>query len=250
MKIFLVLSPVIVLLFGIFIYRFNGRRELMRMDLVQFIYTFVVAPSLLIWIKSVVFLNLNSTVGIVDPEDKFIIDTILTTISFFIYAFLVMHSLTKTFAIKKKKDPLFDIFEHTEYFHKSLTHLATYSGMILIFFLLGCLNVFSPLLVPDKPTDLYVGIFAGLLLGLIFYIINRISKDENHARFSRIMNLEIYFYTFALIVVYTVFRPRYSSQYAMYWSTTSFFMFSTVSSQIMKRYGKRSISKSSWGLKK
>ena len=150
-----------------------------------------------------------------------------------------MHSLTKSFAVKKNKDPLFDVFEHAEYFHKSLTHLATYSGMLLLIFVFGCLNIFFPLLVTKSFGDLYIGIFAGMLLALIFYIFNRISKDENRKRFDRIMNLEIYFYTFTLVVVYTIFRPKYASEYAMYWSTTSFFISSAVSSQILNSRRRR-----------
>jgi len=239
MRTFLVLLPIFILVFGFFIHRFGGRKELLKMDLVQFIYAFIITPTILIWIKTAVFFNLNNTVGINDPEDKFLVDTIITTISFFIYAFVVIHSLTKTFAIRKNRDPLFDVFEHAEYFHLWLSHLVTYSGALLIIFSLGILNIFSPLLLSQSLINLYVGIAAGILLGLLFYQALRTYRVEKQARFDRVMKLQIYFYTFILVVAYIIFKPKYSPQFSMYWCTSVFYFLSVVLSQMLIRSRKR-----------
>jgi len=235
MKTFLVLLPILILIFGFLIYRFNGRKELLRMDLVQFIYAFIITPTILIWIKTVVFFNLNNAVGISDPEDKFLIDTVLTTIALFIYAFVVIHSLTKTFAVRKNKDPLFDVFEHAEYFHLWLSHLVIYSGTLLIMFILGVLNIFSPLLISQSLISLYLGITAGILLSSLFYRSLWVYKVEKRAKFDRVLKLQMYFYTFMLVVAYIIFRPKYSPQFSMYWCTSVFYIFLVIFSQMLKR---------------
>ena len=239
MKTFLVLLPIFTILLGFFIYRFGGRKELLKMDLVQFIYAFIITPTILIWIKTVVFLNLNNAVGINDPEDKFVVDTILTTFSFYLYAFIVMHSLTKTFAIKKDKDPLFDVFAHAEYFHLWLSHLVTYSGALFLIFALGVLNIFSPLLIQQSAINIFISFAIGILLSYLFYRAIWGYKIEERAKFDRVIKLQIYLYTFMLVVAYIIFKPKYSASFSMYWCTSVFYIFSVAFSQILRRSEKK-----------
>jgi len=235
MKTFLVLLPVLILIFGFYMYRFSGRKELMKMDLVQFVNAFVITPTIIIWIKTVVFFSLSNNNIINDPEDKFFIDTLITTISLFLYAFIVMHSLTKTFALNKKKDPLFDTFEHAEYFHLWLSHLMTYSGSLIIVLILGILNLFSPLPYFQSGINLYIGIAAGFIFSILFYEALRTFRVEKQRRFDRLMKLQIYVYTFLLTLTYILFKPRFSPQYSMYWGTIIFYIFSVVFLQFLQR---------------
>jgi len=211
------------------------------MDLVQFIYAFFLTPTMLIWIKTVVFFNLESGLNITDQEDKFLIDTIITTLSFFIYAFVVIHSLTKTFAIKKAKDPLVDIFEHSEYFHLWLSHIVTYSSGLLIILSMGVINMYKPILIFSNKSNLYLGIAIGLVLSLLFYYALAIYKVESQKRFDRVMKLQIYLYTFGLMTGYLIFRPKYSPQYTLFWCSIMFFIGTTALSQVLKRTRKKQL---------
>lgn len=239
MRIFLTIFPAVILATGALIYRQMGKKELMKIDLVQFTYAFIISPMIIVWIKTVVFLNLTEASGISDPETKFIIDTVITILSLFVYAFLVIHSLTKTFALKKDKDPLFDIFEHAEYFHLWLSHLIVYSGVLFFAFALGVANSFFPLPLLNRGIGLVVGIFLGVLLGFIFYYAMVTYKVEKPEKFDKIMNLQIYIYTFLLTSSYIVFGPKYAPEYSVYWASAAFYLSSVGFSQILKRARRR-----------
>jgi hypothetical protein len=130
----------------------------------------VVAPIIIIWVKTVIFYNLKNEIGlIIDTEDAFLIDTVVTSVSLYIYSFVVIHSLTKSFQIKKEKDPLFDVFNRSEYFHLWLSHIVTYSGILLIMLSLALLNLFSPITPLTNKIGLYTAIFIGAILGFLFY---------------------------------------------------------------------------------
>ena len=53
---FLVLLPVAMILGSLLAYRFNGRREILRFDLVQFLYAFILTPLTFVWGKVLLFL--------------------------------------------------------------------------------------------------------------------------------------------------------------------------------------------------
>ncbi len=235
MKIFLALLPIGILALGFFIFRFNGRKELLRMDLIQFIYAFVLAPMMLIWLKTIVFYSLDADIGVYGQEDKFVIDTVLTTILFLIYAFLVIHSLTKSFQIRKAKDPLFDIFEHAEYFHFWLSHIVVYSGGLLVMLILGGLNIFSPLLLLSSKTNLYFGIILGVIFSILYYTALRLYKTKEQKKFDKVMKLQLYAYTFLMLGAYIMFRPKFTPQYSVFWCTSFFFFFTSVLSQLVDK---------------
>jgi len=238
MKAFLMLLPIGILVTGFLIYRFVGKKELLKMDLVQFIYAFIITPTLIIWIKTVVFYNLNSA-GIYDQEDKFFVDTLITVVLLFFFAFMVIHSLTKTFAIKKNKDPLFNVFEHTEYFHMWLSHLATLSTALLTMFIVGNLNIFFPLLSLQANINLYLGIAVGILFGFLFYQVLFVNKVEKQQKFDRVMKLQTYIYTFLIVTAYIIFRPKFDPAYSIYWCTVLFFVSSATFSQNLIRSRKK-----------
>ena len=236
MRILLNLLPIIILIFGFFIYRFNGRKELLKMDLVQFIYAFVLAPAIIIWTKTVVFFSIDNLLGITDVETKFLIDSIITTIAFFFYGFMVIHSLTKSFEIKKSRDPLFDIFEHSEYLHLWLSHIVIYSGWLVVTFVLGILNIIFPFELRENSLNPTVLVLIGFVLSLLFKHALGIVKEEN---FGRVMKLQVYTGTFALIVVYILIRPQYSAQFSAFWAATMFFISTAIATQDFRKRRKK-----------
>jgi len=164
-------------------------------------------------------------------------DLVFTVISLYIFAFIVIHSLTKTFQLKMEKDPLFDIFTISEYFHFFISHLVIYSGSKIFIFLIGILGIFFPLSVGGGKAPLYFAI----LVGLIFSIANQIGmmlyrvKEKKH--FVRIMNLETFIATFFLLTMYLLERPKFSSAHLLFWLSSFFFLFCVLFSQIrFKRY--------------
>lgn len=235
MRMFLTFLPIVILITAVLISRFNGRRELLKMDLVQFIYAFVLTPTILIWIKTVVFLNMDKELGVIDLEDKFLIDTIITITSFFIYAFVVIHSLTKTFAIRKSKDPLFDIFARSEYLHLWLSHVVIYSSGLLVVLFVGGLNIFFPITLILQKSTLHLGITIGIILSLVFYYAIWSYRTAEPKNFDRVMKLQIYIYTFLLLAVYTILRPEFSPQFTLFWSSAIFFVSTAALSQTLKR---------------
>lgn len=203
------------------------------MDLVQFIYAFVLTPTIFIWLKTVIFFNLGNDLGVVlDYEDRFVIDTFVTAIMLVIYAFTVIHSLTKTFEIKKKKDPLFDLFEHSEYFHLWLSHIVTYSGALILFLFLGIINIFFPMVFFVKSINLYAFVVVGIIFSMLFTFAVDIYKVEGKDKFARVIKLQTYLYTFFLLVIYLFERPKYLPQHSIFWFCAAFFVGCVLLSQV------------------
>lgn len=234
MRLALTLLLIVLLLLVPLIWRFSGRKELMKMDLVQFIYAFVLAPAIFIWIKTALFFNLRRELG-VSVNDTFWIDTTLTIIALYIYSFVVIHSLTKSFQIQKAKDPLFDVFEHSEYFHLWLSHLTVYSGALLIMLFLGVLNLFLPVTLISSKLALYIGIIIGTLCGFMLYFGIWVNRIERQKSFDRIMKFQVYIYTFIVLIGYLIADPKFGASYTAFWGSVFFFVTATVSLQFLKR---------------
>jgi hypothetical protein len=217
-------------------WRFSGRKELMKMDLVQFLYAFVIAPAIFIWVKTALFFNLRHELG-VSINDAFWIDTALTMLALYIYSFVVIHSLTKSFQIKRTKDPLFDLFERSEYFHLWLSHLVVYSGALLTMLFLGMLNLFFPITLISSRPALYLGILIGILIGGIVYWAILVYRVEKQKSFDRIMKFQVYIYTFVILVAYLIADPKFRPSYTVFWSSVFFFVTTAISLQFLKRKG-------------
>lgn len=210
------------------------------MDLVQFLYAFVLTPAVIIWIKTIVFFNLKNELGVsLGIEDTFLIDTVLTLISLYIFSFVVIHSLTKSFQIKKDQDPLFDVFSRSEYFHLWLSHLITYSGGLLLMLFLALLNLFIPLVTISNKVGLHLALAIGVVLGILFFYAMLIYKVKGETRFDRVIKLQIYLYTLVLLTFYLAVRPDYSVNYAMFWCSAFFFVTAAISSQALRRGRKK-----------
>lgn len=227
--------PVLIVCMGFIIRTFSGKRELLRMDMVQFFYAFVLTPAVIIWIKTVVFYILKKETGHLNVDDIFIIDSALTLVSLYIFSFVVIHSLTKTFQIKMDKDPLFDIFNHSEYFHLWLSHMITYSGGLLLMLLLGLLNLFIPLTTMIGKTSLYIGLVMGILLGGLFYIAMYLYRVKEQRKFDRVIKLQLYVHTSVILSSYFILKPDFSPTYFMFWCAALFFVSSAGLLQVLKR---------------
>ena len=241
MKLIVAIIPILILLTGVLIYRFNGRKELLKMDLVQFIYAFILTPTMVLWVKTVVFLNLKKEQNLYSSEDMFLVDTIITTISLIVFGFVVIHSLTKTFSLKKQKDPLIDIFEHSEYFHLWLSHLVTYSGGLFIMLLVGLANLVAPIILFTSKQGLIIGSISGVFLSLIFHHLIKIIEDQR--KFDLVMKFQVYISTVTLMLAYLIFRPEYETKYTMFWCSIMFFLGATVVSRMLPKTRARQLSK-------
>jgi hypothetical protein len=100
-------------------------------------------------------------------------------------------------------------------------------------------ELFSPLLLFQSKASLYVGTAIGFILCVLFYMAFWNYKVEKREKFDRIIKLQIYLYTFGLVVAYFIFKPKYSPQFTMYWCTAAFYIFSVIFSQTLKRSQKK-----------
>ena len=131
MQALLLLVPLLTGIFGMLIYRFqDGKKQLFKLDLVQFIYLFVMSPALFVWLKTFLFYLLRNELDLsLTINDVFVIDTVYSIGGFYLFGAISMHTLTKTFWLRRHHDPEFDIYHLSEYFHLWWTHLAMTTGV-------------------------------------------------------------------------------------------------------------------------
>jgi len=192
------------------------------MDIIQFFYAFVLAPVIFVWIKSMVFFILNKQ-GI-SASQIFLIDTIFSTLTLYVYGFVVIHSLTKTIHLFNQKDPLYDLFEHTEYFHLWLTHILMYIGLMILFTGLAVVNVFVPFSVELTRLGFYGFVFTGFLTGLIAFMTVWLSNPHQARNFMRLMKLAFGVFFLIHAVLYFIFIPSFGKEHMMYWWSSAVFM--------------------------
>ncbi len=217
----LFLVPTFAILSSLYLYRHTGKREILRFDLVQFVYAFVLTPIVYVWFKSFLFVFLVQELNLyLSVTDLFIADTIFTVIFLFIFAFLVIHSLTKSFELKRHHDPFYDIFQHSEFFHLLTSHVVLYVGAVLLITIISTVNVFIPLEIVNNMVVFYAALILGFLIGIIIYIGLLLTDDEFDVKYPRFeMFVELVYIAFFLfnIGVYFFFRPRFNLEHVMYW---------------------------------
>lgn len=205
-------------------YRLNGRREIFKFDLVQFLYAFVMSPLFFIWLKTVLFLLLRTDLNLrLTINQLFLVDTVLSVLFMYVYAFVVIHSLTASFKLKLSKDPISDLFEMSEYFHLWLSHIVMYIGLMILSTGFALANLFYPLpLVFDRHHwYLLMGIaFAAGGVGFAAIWL----ADPNQGHFLRMMKLALGFFSIILLLAYFIFDPPLTANYGVYWfAITGFF---------------------------
>lgn len=217
MIIFLTLIPLLALVSGLLLYRHDGKREILRFDVVQFVYSFVIAPVMFVWIKSFFYFILSKEIQPpLSPNNLFIIDTVLSTLALIVYAFVVIHSLTTSFNRKMYKDPLHDLFEHTEYFHLWLSHLIMYIGYMLLFAAFGIGNIFFPLEAELTKLQFYGLFFMSAVLGTIQFMVVWLSNPGKE-NFMRVMKLAFAFFFMIHVIAYFLYSPAFAGRMSVFW---------------------------------
>ena len=201
------------------IYKYNGKREILNIDFVQFLYGFVLSPIAFIFGKSFLFYMLKNELNFsLSINQIFVIDSIFSIFAFYFFCAVAIHSITKSFWLKRSQDPLYDIFHLSEYFHLWLTHLIMFGGGLILISIFSTVNLFFPIpLILDKKY-LYATLLVGILLGIswFFGVWNSDPKQERK-KFKQLMKLEFAAVFVYHVFLYFLFDPKFSFEYAGFW---------------------------------
>lgn len=239
--IFLVLVPIITTIIGMLAYRFQGKeREIFRIDLVQFVYLFVLSPAMFIWLKTFLFYLMRNELGIsLTINEMFVIDTLFTIIAIFVMAGVSIHTLTKTFWIKRYHDPEFDLYHLSEYFHLWWSHILIWGGAMLLLSFVAIANVLTPFQLELSKVAFLIMELVACFAGVAFFIAIWMS-DPGQGHFMRIMKLLLVFFSLIHIVIYFVFDPKFNSHYVGYWVGSAIFLTAAGIGGFFERYEKLS----------
>lgn len=216
------LVPFLALLSGLYLYQHTGKREILKFDLVQFVYAFVLTPIIYVWFKSFLFVFLVAELNLhLSVTDIFIADTGFTVIFLYFFAFQVIHSLTKSFELKRLRDPFYDIFQHSEFFHLITSHVVLYVVGILLVSIISTVNVFIPFNVSNAGIWIfYSALTLGFLGGVVVHTWIMLTDDEFDVKYPRFeMFVELVYAIFFIyhIVLYFYFRPDFNLSKGLFW---------------------------------
>jgi len=215
--------PLLTITSALVMYRFNGRRQMLKFDLIQFIYGFIVSPILFVCFKSFAFVLVKNELGLsLSINQLFLLDTIVSVILLYIYGFVVIHSLTTSFKLVLLKDPLADLFEYSEYFHLWLSHVVIWVGSALLLSIISIANIFFPFSFgPSKPL-FFTSLGIATVVGVMIFISTLLS-DPQQRNYLRIMKLLFGIFFFVHAGIYFAFDPAWNMPYILYWSTFTIF---------------------------
>jgi hypothetical protein len=155
---------------------------------------------------------------------SFAIDTLFTVLFLYLAIVKTVHGITKSFSLKVKKEPEFDIFQVSEYLHMWWSHLAMYILGFVILLFISVINLLYPFAEVDFTKNgflifLLIGQFLGLVI--FFGVVNTKLKSGNFQSFMKIL--------FALCstvqaLLYIFYRPAFSAVYLGYWFVSSTFL--------------------------
>ncbi len=231
----LILIPIFTALAGFLLYQQVGKREFLKLDAVQFIYAFVLSPLTFIWLKSfLLYFAKNEVNPNLSQTELFAIDTTFSVGFLFFYAFVVIHSLTKSFEMKRHRDPLYDVLADSESFHLWISHTFMYSLLMILVTLLALTNLFLPLnLVLDKPV-FYVILTLGGLVGFVGFAAVYLSNFTEY-KFMKLMKL-IFATLFSILVLANfILDPKFGASFVVYWTVFSAFGSLVFSSFILEK---------------
>lgn len=215
---FLLIVPFAAIVSAIVLYGRTGRRDFLKLDLVQFIYAFVIAPLMFVWLKTFLYYILRQEIDVrLSVGDIFFVDTVFSVISLFVYAFVVTHSLTKSFELKRYTDPLYDIFTHSEELHLWISHTAMYIGAMGLFALVSLVNVFSPLEVEMARWSFYSILGIAYLGGIFGFAGIWLSNFTDNPIFMKIMKIFIAFAFVLHVGGYFIVDPPFNGTRIVYW---------------------------------
>lgn len=231
----LIVIPAATMLTTFLLYKQVGKRDFMKLDIVQFLYAFVFSPLVFVWLKSLLlYMVRNETELQLDQSQLFLLDTTFSLIFLYLYAFIVIHSLTKTYEVKLQRDPLFDILEHAEDFHLWISHTSVYflSGVLIA--LLGLTNLFIPVSLELDFLGMFGVVLIALGIGWLGFSAIWLS-NFTEGRFLRLIKLFFGIDLTVLILAYFWHGPSFTGSYAVYWFSTMIFAGVISASQIVKR---------------
>lgn len=225
MLLILFVIPVLAIIAALLVYRLNGKKEILRLDLVQFFYAFILSPVLFVWLKSFLHFLMRSEVEVsLSQTEMFWYDTLFSVFFVFIYGFVVIHAVTKSFKLKRIDDPLHDLFHHSEYFHLWLTHLTVYGGTFLLLTSLAVFNSFVPFEIYMDKAEFYSLLLSGGIIGVIGFLAVWIADPKQQAaNFMRLMKLLFGLLFIVHVVIYFLHFPSFSSRFGVYWWSFSAF---------------------------
>lgn len=234
--------PVLTSLFGVAIYKFQGRGrrlEIFKLDLVQTVYLFLLAPTLYVWMKSFLFYILRNELDIrFSVTDLFVLDTVFSVLAFIIMAAIAIHSLTKTFWLRRHHDPEFDLYHLSEYFHLWWTHIVIWGGGMLLATFLSISNVLIPFQILNYSKEqFYTMLIIGLISGALTFFAIWIS-DAKQGNFMKLMKLILAIFVFIHVIIYFVLDPVFNMTNAGYWFVFANFISATVCASFTERYEK------------
>lgn len=228
MIIVLFLLPVLLGLSSAYLYRFTGRKQILRFDLVQFFYAFVAYPLGYIWVKSTLFFLLRQELGISLSFGEWnILDTLFSLIFMYFYAFGIIHSLTKTFSLEMERDPLIDLFSHSEYFHELFSHIGMFAVGLFLFGILGSVNLLFPILITmTKPAFIVINVL-GFIAGIVSYWTMfhlTVFEGPVNRTYRRLLRLIVALCFSIMVIFYFVWDPNFRETYILFWFTINIFI--------------------------
>ena len=225
MLLFLYIIPILAVLSSVFLYQHSGKREFLKFDLVHFFYGFVIAPLVFVWLKTFLFVLLKGDLSrTFSSSQLFIFDTAFSVLCLYLFGFVIIHSLTASFNRKMVRDPLYDLFAHSEFFHLLLSHLVIYGGALVVLTILASINVFFPLQLTATRTEFYLLGGTAVVTG-IFAFISAWLFDPNQGgvNFMRVMKLLFGLCFIVHTAFYFTMQPAFAMSAGMFWWTFTFF---------------------------
>lgn len=239
----LVLIAVLIFLIGYLTYYQTGKKEFLRFDLIQFVYAFVLTPIAFILVKTIIFRLFMANGPTQSPLLKshlnrfFILDSLYGVFFLFSFAGIVIHSFTKSLQLKKSRDPLFDVFHQTEFFHKWASHLILYVGLLVLFALPALLNTHFPL--PEnklEPSPLLATVSGTIMGFVVFFSIERGIRFSLKMRL--LMKIAYAFLFLAHALAYFLFSPSFDFSHLLFWFSLSLFSILVVCAYFLDRIPK------------
>jgi hypothetical protein len=194
----------------------------LKLDLFQFVYAFILAQILYIWFKSFLFYILRDELDLrLSLTNLFILDTIFSVIFLFVYAFVVIHSLTKRFENKRYTDPLYDVFKHSEEIHFWVSHMGSYVGAMVLISIVSLINIWFPVETVLTRWQFYAVLGLGFFAGLVALVAMWLSIFKE--RFFKVLKLIMAIFFIIHAAVYFIVDPRFDAEYVMYWFVFAIF---------------------------
>lgn len=211
--------PLLIVISSVVMYHLNGKKEIFHMDMTQFLYTFIIGPVGFVWMKSLLFFLLRNELNLrLTLSEYLTIDTLFSVFFLFVYAFVVIHSLTKSFQLSTEKDDVFEFFAKSEFFHMDFSHYGIYLGIILLGVFLGLANLFFPFLIqPLSKLQFYWCLLGSGIFGLIAQAGMYLYRS-NGRHFLRLIKFFLGIAFLTLACGYILLEPNFNSQYIVYWS--------------------------------